>query len=85
MRDEANRLATIPLVSAQTEEAIQSDPPEIAPAPILEQAAEIEQEAVAEAPAPQPKRAARMSAAEKPPAYERIQSQDGKVYYRKVQ
>ncbi len=85
LRDEANRLATIPLVSDQTEEAIQSDLPEIAPAPVLEQAAEIEQEAVAEAPAPQPKRAARMSTAEKPPAYERIQSQDGKVYYRKVQ
>lgn len=85
LRDETNRLATIPLVSGQTEEAIRNDVLETEPEPILEQAAGIEQEPVAEASTPRPKRNVRTSAAEAPPAYERIQSQDGKVYYRKVQ
>lgn len=84
LRDETSRIATIPPVASQAEEAIRNVlevEPELTP----EQAAEIEQEPVAEAATPRPKRTASTSAAETPPAYERIQSQDGKVYYRKVQ
>lgn len=90
LRDQTNRLATTPLISDQDTAAIENEAPEVEPmaeiAPEPEQDVVVEQqEAVAEDPAPPPKKPARVSAAEPPPAYQRIQSEDGKVYYRKVQ
>jgi len=92
LRDQTNRLATTPLISDQDTAAIETEAPEAEvevmsePVPVLEQDPVVEQqEAVADDPVTPPKRPARVSAAETPPAYQRIQSEDGKVYYRKVQ
>jgi hypothetical protein len=92
LRDETTRLATIPV--SPHEDAVSPDQGsvtaeaealEIEPQPILDPAPEVEELPVAENVTPRPKRTARASAAEAPPSYERIQSPEGKVYYRKVQ
>ena len=88
LRDETSRLTIPPSASSEAgansqNDALQSEAPPIEPEPLLEPVPAEVQESVAEDASPPPKRTARAN--EKPPAYERIQSQDGKVYYRKVQ
>ena len=88
LRDETSRLTIPPSASSEAgansqNDPLQSEAPEIEPEPVTEPVSAETQESVAEDASPPPKRTARAN--EKPPAYERIQSQDGKVYYRKVQ
>ena len=88
LRDETSRLTIPPSASGEVEadsqnDALQSAAPAVEPEPLAEPVVTDVQETVAEDADPPPKRTARAN--EKPPAYERIQSQDGKVYYRKVQ
>lgn len=85
LRDETSRIATIPLPSGPITAATESDTATAEPEPQVEAVVEIAPEPVAEEPAPKPKRTARASEPETPPSYQRIQSEDGKVYYRKVQ
>lgn len=85
LRDETTRLATIPVSPSQDLVTTDTEILEIEPQSISDPALQIEEQPVAENLTPPPKRTARASVAEAPPAYERIQSQEGKVYYRKVQ
>jgi hypothetical protein len=89
LRDETSRLTIPPSASSEVEansrnDALQIEAPEIEPEPLAEPVPTEVQESVAEDASPPPKRTARANTTEKAPAYERIQSQDGKVYYRKV-
>ena len=86
LHDEVTSLAAPPSTTEDASVGPEEVLPAPSPEPVSEIAADVYQEPEVEPPPVAPaKKAAKSGAPEKSTAYERTQSRDGKVYYRKVQ